>query len=153
MFKKMLICMTALALIAGVAMKAEAATSADITVTVTLQHIDVSVSPDTWDMGTVLTSSVTPKAFTASNGGNVSEDLTISVGNSTSGDWDAGGTAAENVFVMKEGTTVLSGIPATLATVAAGGSTPVNLEFTAPSPGSVYTEQTIAVTISASATP
>ena len=149
MFKKMLICMTALAMIAGVAMNAEAATSDNISITVTLANISVSVTPDTWAMGTIAPSSVETQACVATNDVEVTEDFKIAVSNS--GDWTAGGTAAENVFVMKEGATVLSGTPATLATGVAGsgGTKAFDLEFTAPSPGSVYTEQTITVTVSA----
>ena len=150
MFKKMLICMTALALIAGVAMKAEAA---DITVTVTLQNVAVSVSQGTWAIGPVVASSVSDLVgCTATNDGNVVEDFWIQVSNSSSGDWTAGGTAVEDVFVMKEGTTVLTGTPATFETsVAIDDSKPVELHFTAPSSSTVDTEQTITVTVSASA--
>ena len=151
MFKKMLICMTALALIAGVAMKAEAA-DATITVTVTMQNVAVSVSPDSWAIGAVEASSVTdPESFTATNDGNVSEDLVISVG--PSANWTAEASADANKFVMElDGTTALSGTPISLqAGVAGGGNKTFNLVFTAPSSSTVYTEQSITVTISASA--
>lgn len=155
MFKKMLICMTALALIAGVAMKAEAALSDDITVTVTLQNISVSVSPDTWPMGTVAASSVITQSCTATNGGNVNEDLDIKV--TDSNDWAAAAAAGANQFAMdfqlsggSTWTNITTG-GVDLVDPLAPGTQDFTLRFTAPDAGSAYAQQTITVTVSASA--
>ena len=158
MFKRMLICMTALALIAGVAMKAEAATSADITVTVTLANISVSLSSGAWDMEIVAESSVnTSTTFTATNNGNVDEDLDISVTDSDGG-WTAEAAAGVNQFAMDF---QLSGSPDWVNITNAGvglvdplattGTQDFTLRFTAPAPGSGYVTQEITVTVSASA--
>ncbi|MFC1708838.1 hypothetical protein ACFL2J_02085 [Candidatus Omnitrophota bacterium] len=109
----------------------------------------MSVTPDDWAIGVIAPEGPASQACDATNDGNVNEDFTISV--SGSDHWTAGATAAENVFVMEEGVTVLSGTPVSLATgVVPAAADSFTLNFTAPSAGSVSTEQTIIVTVTAS---
>ncbi|MBF0433467.1 MAG: hypothetical protein HQK83_19475 [Fibrobacteria bacterium] len=157
--KKTLIALVALVLFVGAGAKLQAATSDQITITVTLEVISVSVTPDSWDIG-VIKASETPvqDPCVATNDGNVTEDLTISVGNS--GDWTVGTVAAENVFVLDYGP---AGGDYTSNITAAGVSLKGNLdadathsfglEFNPPTSSTSKAQQTITVTISASATP
>ncbi len=153
--KKLLICLITLALITGFGLtKAEAATSDEIAVTVTLQNISVSVTPDDWAIGTVAPSSVNTQACTATNNGNVNEDLDIAVTDSTN--WTAGASAGSDIFAMDFSltgaapwTNITTGGVVLVNALAPGDQT-FTLQFTAPDPGSVYTQQSITVTVSAS---
>lgn len=156
--KKLLIILAILAFIAGVGvMKTEAATDT-IEVTVTLQNISVSVSPASWDMSTT---PIAPGAIVvkdpciATNNGNVQEDLTIAVADSTN--WTAGAAKGVNVFAMDLGP---AGGPSYTTNIITAGVTLTNdlakdglynfgLEFNAPTAGSVFTTQTIIVTVTA----
>lgn len=158
--KKLLVVFIALALIAGVGvMRAEAQTDT-IEVTVTIQNIAVTVTPEGWDLSTtpILAGSsnelLTPSA---TNSGNVTEDLTISI--DTSGtSWTSGTTASENEFVMgycADGvgsyTAIGTGTPSLTDGLSAGNSYAFDLEFIAPDPDTLHTMQTIGVVITASA--
>jgi hypothetical protein len=157
--KKLLIMLTALAFIAGAnVMKAEAALSDSITITVTFQSVSVSVTPDTWPIGVVTPSSVHTQLFTATNGGNAPEDLAIDVSNSA--DWACapGFFDGNNSFKMEYSLTgsppwLQTGCGAgfSIATDVAVGDQPFTLQFTSPSTSATIAEQTITVIISASA--
>ena len=154
--KKLIICLAALALVAGFGvMQAEAAISDTIAVTVTLQNISVSVAPDAWAIGIVAASSVNTKACTATNDGNVNENLDIAVSNSA--DWTAGVAADTNIFAMDFSltgeapwTNVTTG-GVDLKNDLAPGDQTFTLQFTAPGSGSVYAGQSTTVTVSATA--
>lgn len=152
--KKLLVVLAVLAFTVGVgAIKAEAATTDSIAVTVTMQNLAISVTPDTWDMGVVAPSSTNTLACVASNDGNVASNMDIAVSNSTA--WTAGAIAGANVFAMDF---QLSGGPPTWTNITNAGVDLVNglggtqnftLRFTAPSSSAVYTPQSISVTVSA----
>ncbi|MDI7258430.1 MAG: hypothetical protein QME90_00765 [Thermodesulfobacteriota bacterium] len=83
---------------------AYAVSSGNVTVTVTIQNLSVSLSgATTWDLGTIPTSSV--KTMTSlekiivTNDGNVTESFTLSLTNPSG--WAAGSTAGFNTYVMK----------------------------------------------------
>ena len=146
------------ALFAFVVTQAQAADTDSIAVTVTLQNITVSVSPGTWAIGTIVAGAVvTEDPCTATNDGNVAEDLTIAVSNSAA--WTAGAAAAANVFAMDVGAsggpynTNIPTIGVSLTSgLAAGNPYSFGLEFNSPTSSTDYTEQAITVTVAASAT-
>ena len=154
--KKLLTIMIALALIAGAGvMKAEAATSDSIAITVTFQSVSVSVSPDAWPMGAVTTAKVLIQACTATNNGNVNEDLNIAV--TDSADWTAETAAGADQFVMDFSltgsvpwTNITTGGVSLTSGLSPGGQT-FTLQFTAPVSSSSAAQQSISVTVSASA--
>lgn len=155
--KKLLIVLATLAFIAGVGvMKAEAATDT-IVVTVTMQNISVTVTPATWDLSTIPIapgSTNNTQACTATNDGNVNENLDIAVGNSTN--WTAGPTAGTEIFAMDfqlpaGSWTNITNAGVDLKNNLAPGAQDFTLRFSAPSLGSVYTQQSITVTVSAAA--
>jgi len=134
----------------------QAAETAQISVTVTLESISVSVSSPSWAIGTVAAESVTESsAYTVTNNGNVTEKISIVCGNSA--DWTVVGTiSTTNQFKMEaKGGDLLSYnsidstkvLKASLA--AAGTVTDLKLQFTAPQAGSVIASQTIPVTLTA----
>jgi len=149
-------------LVVLLALAAPAAFAAsDITVTVTLAQVGVDVSPTSWALGTMApgaSQETTSRHFTATNSGNVAEDLTIAVGASTPSGWDP--AAASGVDEYRMGVTT-DAIPDqaltpsyTLASsVAAAGTVGFDLKFTAPAAGSTYNAggETITVSLSASA--
>jgi hypothetical protein len=156
--KKLAIVLATLALIAGFGLiQAEAAPTDTIAVTVTLSNISVSVTPDTWAIGTIAPGAIVVQSpDTATNDGNVTENLSIAVSNST--DWTAGVAAGVNVFAMDVGpaggpydTNVTTGGLTLTSGLAALASYDFGLEFNAPTAGSVYTGQSITVTITATA--
>ena len=126
-----------------------------ITVTVTIESVSVSITAgDPWALGAMsagATSAAQP--CEATNDGNVNEDFTIRVGNSSPANWAPGGAADANVFVMTlDGGTPLSGTDAALASdVAPAAARNFTLTFTAPTGTSDYTQQTITVTVTAAA--
>ncbi len=154
--KKLLTIMMALALVvvgAGV-MKAEAATSDGITITVTFQSVSVTVSPD-WSIGIVTTGATSTQACTATNNGNVNEDLTVAVSNSA--DWTVGVSGADT-FKMDfnlDGGSTWTNLPSTSAVSLSTGVVPGDLDFwlqfTAPTSSSSTDQQSLTVTVAASA--
>ncbi len=86
----------ALLLILGTALPAMAATTADVTVTATPTFIGITVSPTSYDFGTVADSSTTNTTttyFTINNTSSVQTDQTISVTGTT---WSGGVTWAHS---------------------------------------------------------
>jgi len=95
----------AVALIVALAVfaaEANAASTADITVTVTIQNLSVSLSSNTWALGTVVAGSTTQMTeaddITVTNDGNVDEDFTLKLTDPSA--WTAGATAGADVYVM-----------------------------------------------------
>lgn len=151
-------------------LSAQAAFAADqITVTVTLQQVGVSVTPTSWDLGTMAPSAsqsswVSGNAghFTATNEGNVDEDLTIAAGSSAN--WSPGMAVAVDTFVIGFGigsgdyTTEPTYTTFTTATslatsVAAAGTVDFDLKFTAPAAGSTVGGSAETFTVSLAASP
>ena len=136
--------------------ESQAAGTADISVTVTLESISVSVSSPSWAIGKVAAGSVTESGtYTVTNDGNVTENISIICKNSA--DWTVVGTiSGTNQFKMeaKGGdlvtyssivtSKVLKASLAALGTVA-----DLQLKFTAPQAGSAIDPQSIPVTLTA----
>lgn len=153
--KKLFVVLTALALIAGMGMiKAEAAGTADITVTVTLQNISVQITAgDSLPLG-ILSGGTSSAAqdCTAKNNGNVNEAFAISVANSTN--WHSGAISGIDTFVMTlDGTTALTPSASLASSISPDATKDFTLTLTMPSVGSTFVAggETIVVTVSASA--
>lgn len=80
-----------------------AASSANVTVTVTIQNLSVSLSDANWSIGTISASSVvdmtSSQKITVTNDGNVPENFTLRLTDPTG--WTAGSTAGAEIYVMK----------------------------------------------------
>jgi len=100
-----LLLVVALALV-GLTGRAWAAETDTITVTVSLTSVvSVSVSPAAWNIGAIsLNGTNGPESFTATNDGNVTEDLTITGANGANS-WNIGATADLDQFsvILDEG--------------------------------------------------
>lgn len=151
-----------LALIFAVKGGVYAATSATVTATVTVQNISVTVSSGSVTYGTLSNNSSAgtnpAQTQTATNNGNIAESFNISGSNSTN--WTLGATAGSDVYVHKFcsascGTpptsyTALTTGNQTLATnIAAAGNQTFDLYITTPNPSTVYTVQSVDVTVQA----
>lgn len=144
-----------------------AAETADITVTVMVQYLSVTVSPN-WAIGTVIAGATdktwTPSTaaqggyFTATNDGNVNEKFTIKAANSVG--WTVGATASTNIFAMGFGQTATLGTEPTytyltisavdlVSSVAPNDTYKFDLQFKAPTSDSTHSQQSIATTITA----
>jgi hypothetical protein len=81
---------------------AYAAGTADISVTVTIQNLSISLSSNTWALGTVVAASTTQMTeaedITVTNDGNVDEDFTLKLTNPAS--WAAGAAAGADAYVL-----------------------------------------------------
>lgn len=145
-----------------------AGTTATVAATVTLQNISVSVSSGTVSYGTLAlnTSRTTLSGGinsqqTTTNNGNVAEDFNIKGQNSTSWILDTANSTTDH-YIHKfciatcgtEGTptnfTALTTSYAALATnVVASGTQTFDLQITTPQTSSVYTQQSVDVTVQA----
>ncbi|MFH1777522.1 MAG: hypothetical protein ABH952_08210 [Candidatus Omnitrophota bacterium] len=155
--KKMLICLTALVLIAGFGVIRAEAADDTIVVTVTIENVSIEVTPSAWPIGTISAGDIaTQDPCVALNNGNVTEDLTIAISNSSA--WTAGAAAGADVFAMDFGaaggpynTNITTGGVSLTSGLASGASYNFGLEFNSPSPTTDYTQQTITVTVTAAA--
>jgi len=140
----------------------------EITVTVTLQQVGVSVTPTSWALGkmapgTSQTSWVSgnPGYFTATNDGNVAEDFTIAA--SSSAYWAPGLAVAIDTFVIGFGNaidpytsepsyTTFTTATSFATSVPGGEDVRFDLNFTAPLVGSTYDAggETFTVSLAAS---
>jgi len=144
-------------LLVGLVSQLQAGPTAGINVTVTLELISVSVAPTSWAIGSVAAESTTESsAYTVTNDGNVTENISIQCGSSAS--WTVVSTiSAPNQFKMEaKGGDQSSYVSIDASKVlksnlaAAGTVTDLKLNFTAPQAGSNTTAQTIPVTLTAS---
>lgn len=139
-----------------------AATTATVAATVTVQNISVTVSDGIVTYGTlaVNTSAGTNAADTqtATNNGNVAEDLNIR--GQDSADWTLAATAGSDEYVHRFCTSSCSTAPTnytalttsyqTLASgIAASGTQTFDLHITAPTASTVFTQQSVDVTVQA----
>lgn len=140
--------------------QSQAGETAQISVTVTLESISVSVSPTSWPIGSVAAESVTQSsAYTVTNDGNVTEDISIQCGSSS--DWTVVATiTTTDQFKMeaKGGDLAIYTSIHTLQVLksglaALGTVTDLQLQFTAPQAGSNTAAQTIPVTLTAAKSP
>ena len=169
MMKKVLFC---LALAGMLLLASQAAFAAsDITVTVTLQQLGVSVTPTSWSIGTLaaLASKSTwvssnPGNFTATNTGNVAQNIAIATSGTTPSGWTASLSApGTNVYTLGYGKavspftteptyTLFTSSGALASSVAAAGTVRFDLKFTAPAGNStVSPQETLTVSLSATA--
>jgi len=157
------VCLLALVLV-GFGTVARAATTGVVTATVTVQNVSVTVSDGTIAYGTVSTSATEDTTTggkddsqTATNNGNVSEDLNILGQDSTA--WTLGATAGSETYTHKFCITTCDSSPTwtalttsyqTLTTaVAASGTQAFDLQIGAPTATTTYTEQSVDVTVQA----
>ena len=143
-----------------------AATTATVTATVTVQSISVTVGDGSIAYGALgANSSKSTIAAdgndtqTATNAGNVAEDLNIKGTNST--DWQLSANAGTDKYVHAFCTSSCGSPPTgftslssqsyqTLATnVATSGTQVFDLRITTPNPSTVFTEQSVDVTVQA----
>jgi len=97
--KAVIVGLMALVALAGPAL---GATAQNITITVTVEYLSVSVSPTTVALGTVAAGSQTVGTkLDVTNDGNVAENIGLRITNQDDqGAWTAAATAAENVYVL-----------------------------------------------------
>ena len=149
--------MMLLTLVVLLALAAPAFAASDITVTVTLGQLCVDVSPASWALGIVgptdsKTSWVSGNAghFTATNCGNVPQDLTIATGSTSPSGWTPRNPVGTNMYALLCGVGVspyttepswstVGGEPLALASdIAVGGTVAFDLKFQAPTSDSTY---------------
>lgn len=144
---------------------ASAATTATVAATATVQNVSVSVADGTITYGTL--SNNTAKSTiaadlndtqTATNNGNITEDLNIRGTNSTG--WTLAGSTGSDQYVHKfcssscgsppTNFTALTTSYQTLgASVTASATRTFELQLTTPNPSTVYTQQSVDVTVQA----
>lgn len=139
-----------------------AGSEASVTATVTVQNISVGVTDGSVAYGTLgsNTSAGTNPADTqtVTNNGNITENFNIKGQNSVN--WTLGATAASDVYVHKFCTatcgtpptnyTALTTSYATLATgITTSGTQTFDLYITTPNPSTVFTQQSVDVTVQA----
>ncbi len=141
-----------------------AAESADITVTVTVQVLSITLNQSTAAFGIIKNATMVNSSVTVTNDGNWPIDLTLKQTKPTG--WTAGTAIGPNVYVMAgrfnatdaipgsgdvipESTTVADGTKFAGGgrNIAANGNTPLRLYFNAPTSTTVKTQQTITVTV------
>jgi hypothetical protein len=153
----------AVAMLAGSV--ALSASSANVTATVTVPNISLSVSDGSVAYGTlaVSTSADTCSSHlndlqTVTNDGNIAEDINIK-GVDTA-NWTLAGTAGSDAYVHKfanatcttsfpTGTALTTSDQQLASNIASSGTTPLNLQITTPTTSSVYTQQSPNVTLTA----
>jgi hypothetical protein len=146
----------------------QAATTANVSATVTAQLISVTVASGTVAYGTVVlsgtkdtTASGLNNTQTATNNGNVAEDFSISSSNATGGtQWTISGTAIGSdqymhKFSVNGGSTwaAMTTSNTSLASniAATSGTRTFDLQILTPSSSTDYTQKTITVTVLAAA--
>lgn len=142
---------------------ARAASTASVTATVTVQNISVTVTDGTVAFGTLANNSSAgtngTDTQTATNNGNITENLNIK--GQASANWTLAATAGSDQYVLKFCTATCTTPPTsytalttsyqTLATgvVATTGTQTFDLYITTPNPSTVYTQQSVDVTVQA----
>jgi len=140
---------------------AYAANTATVTATVTVQNISLTVSDGSITYGTIAQNSSKSTCDlsdtqTVTNNGNVAETFNIKGQNSAN--WTLAATAGSDQYVHKFATsscpwtsgTALTTSYQTMATnVAVNATTTLNLQITTPNPSTVYTQQSVDVTVEA----
>lgn len=139
-----------------------AADTGTVTATVTVQNISVSVADGAVSYGTLGSNTAADTnpadTQTATNNGNVTENFNIKGQNS--GNWTLAGTAASDAYVHKFCTSSCGSPPTSytalttsyqaLATsVATSGTQTFDLYINTPNPSTVFTQQSVDVTVQA----
>lgn len=137
-----------------------------VTATVTPSNVALSVAPGTVAYGTISLSSTADTTSTGlnnsqtiTNDGNVNQDFTISGQNTAA--WTLSGTSGANTYIHQFCTSNCDGTPTwvdlvtgntSIATgVAAAGTQVFDLKITMPSETSSYLQQSVDVTVTATA--
>ena len=146
----------------------QGADEATVTATVTVQDIQVSVADGTVTYGTLGQNSTKGThsgdlndTQTATNSGNITENFNIkAIADASTPNWTIGATASSDIYVHQFCTascttpptnyTALTTNYTTLATgIEASGNQTFDLYINTPNPSSVYTEQSVSVTVQA----
>jgi hypothetical protein len=138
-------------------------TAHTVVVTFGSDTISVSVSPGSWNVGSIAVGSVyESSAFTATNAGNVPEDFKIKSTNGANG-WTIGGSPGSNTFKVAADAypyatydITLSASDISLASgIALSGTQDFKLQYSAPTPDNQGggTSHDFTITITASKTP
>jgi hypothetical protein len=100
--KKSLFACVLFVAIASLTGVASAAGTADIDVTVTIQNLSISLSSNTWGIGTIVAGSTTQMTeaddITVTNDGNVDEDFTLKLTDPAA--WTSGASPGADAFTM-----------------------------------------------------
>jgi len=142
-------------------MIAKAADTATVTATVTVQNISVSVTDGTVTYGTLAQNSTKntcdlTDTQTATNNGNVTENFNIKGQNSTN--WTLGATAGSDIYTHKfstatcptfTGTALTISYQSLATSIAPSGTKSFDLEINTPNPSTVFTVQSVDVTVQA----
>jgi hypothetical protein len=144
------------------AQKANAANTATVNATVTVQSVSVSVSSGAVSYGTLATNTSAgtngSDTQTSTNNGNVAEDLNILGSNSTG--WTLGTSAGTNTYVHQFCTSSCGTAPtnytklttsyqALKTNLAANGTQTFDLYLTTPTSTTDFTQQSVNVTVQA----
>lgn len=165
----LLLCFCALfSMVFGVGVRA--ATEATVTATVTVQNVAISVDDGTITYGTLGQDSTQNTLSgglddmqTATNDGNVTSDIDI-IGQD-SGDWTLGGSAGSDTYTHHfcndtdddcdspptSYTALTTSYQTLKASVSTSGTVDFQLQINTPNPSTVYTEQSVDVSVRASA--
>lgn len=139
-----------------------AASTASVAATVTVQNISVTVTDGTVAFGTLANNSSAgtngTDTQTATNNGNITEVFNIKGQNSAN--WTLAATAGSDQYVLKFCTATCTTPPTSYtalttsyqtlnASVATSGTQTFDLYITTPNPSTVYTQQSVDVTVQA----
>lgn len=147
----------------SVAPFANAATTANVAATVTVQNVSVSVTSGTISYGTLATNTSAgtngSNTQTVTNSGNVPEDFNIKGQNSAN--WTLGATAGTDTYVHQFCTATCGTAPTNYTklttsyaalgagNLAANGTQTFDTYITTPTSSSVFTQQSVDVTVMA----
>ncbi len=142
---------------------AMAATTATVAATVTVQNVSVSVSSGTVSYGTLSTNTSAgtngSNTQTAANNGNVAEDFNITGQNSAN--WTLGSSSGVDTYVHQFCTSTCASAPTNYTklttnyaalgagNVTASGTQTFDLYITTPTSSTVFTQQSVNVTVQA----
>jgi hypothetical protein len=133
--KRLLFSAAAMLCLAAVTGQAQAQTTDTISVIVSYEEVvSVSVSPDTWNLGAISRGmTYGPQSFTATNDGNVTEDLTITGSNGANG-WNIGSATGTDTFTVElDADNLLMTTPLSLTSgLASSASYPFDLTYKSP---------------------
>lgn len=169
MFKRLLIAFTCIVFVAAMGFmessQVDAADTAVVSATVTVQNVSITVSPGTVAYGTMslnTSKSTIPAdlnaAQTMTNNGNVAEQFNIQ--GQDSANWTLGLTAGSDIYVHQfcaasctspptNFTGLTTNYQTLAASVAASGTQTLHLRLTTPTASSVFTQQSVDVTLQA----
>jgi len=148
-------------LVVGPLVQAADTATATVTATVTVQNISLTVSDGSITYGTIAANSSKSTCDlsdtqTVTNNGNVAE--TFNIKGQDSAKWTLGTTPGSDVYVHKfatsscpwaSGTALTTSYQTMQTNVAVNATSTLNLQITTPNPSTVFTEQSVNVTVEA----